>query len=449
MYRASAAIQHWLEKSTCDEEVDDIGTPEIASRMPCVSDQTSSKKRTLDMTVPLLSAARSSSPKKPELDSAGGNSDSSYMAIVSLDINLDSTTRPGPVKDTVGLQRLDKPVQFGSLDDNAEEGQLPEDARDLFSKIWTTVNFHQDIYPAEIQDEIVRLNHKISPSSFRRAEHRDPGLGGEGSGEANLGQDAAHDPFFDSLPIWALPLAANHSSIPPTRLARAEFQHARHLVGVARECLALRRSEASWNSKVHEPLLALALWKYRNNVTFENATSARILPAFIPALVIGEAIESKMVDFVLSPNFVADDCAASQTTHSNAIIDTAIQNKLATQPSAGLCNLGINQTDYPPLLRAPAAITVETKIGGTSSEEGRLQLGIWTAAWHIRMAALGWSLYFAADRGHKIEILGTMQIGMTDTVQGIYRLLAVLRLLAEWIETEFRKWVISAFSPGA
>lgn len=40
-----------------------------------------------------------------------------------------------------------------------------------------------------------------------------------------------------------------------------------------------------------------------------------------------------------------------------------------------------------------------------------------------------------------------MQIGMTDTVQGIYRLLTVLRLLAEWIETEFRKWVISAFVP--
>ena len=42
-----------------------------------------------------------------------------------------------------------------------------------------------------------------------------------------------------------------------------------------------------------------------------------------------------------------------------------------------------------------------------------------------------------------------MQTGMTDTVQGIYRLLAVLRLLAEWIETEFRKWVIAAFSPDA
>lgn len=34
---------------------------------------------------------------------------------------------------------------------------------------------------------------------------------------------------------------------------------------------------------------------------------------------------------------------------------------------------------------------------------------------------------------------------MTDTVQGIYKLLAVLRLLAEWIKTEFRRWVIAAF----
>ena len=81
-----------------------------------------------------------------------------------------------------------------------------------------------------------------------------------------------------------------------------------------------------------------------------------------------------MVDFVLSPNFVADDRAASQTSHSNTTIDAAIQNKLAVQLSAGSCNLGINHTDYPPLLRAPTAVTIETKIGGASSEEGRLQL---------------------------------------------------------------------------
>jgi hypothetical protein len=40
-----------------------------------------------------------------------------------------------------------------------------------------------------------------------------------------------------------------------------------------------------------------------------------------------------------------------------------------------------------------------------------------------------------------------MHIGTTDTVQGIYQLLAVLRLLGEWVDTTFREWVGNAFSP--
>ena len=40
-----------------------------------------------------------------------------------------------------------------------------------------------------------------------------------------------------------------------------------------------------------------------------------------------------------------------------------------------------------------------------------------------------------------------MHIGTTDTVQGIYQLLAVLRLLAEWVDTTFRVWVGNVFCP--
>lgn len=78
---------------------------------------------------------------------------------------------------------------------------------------------------------------------------------------------------------------------------------------------------------------------------------------------------------------------------------------------------------YTPLIRAPVAVSIETKVLGGSPEEGRLQLAIWTAAWHQRMEALGiggkgrpllptlpliltmdhnWMLFFACDRGTKI-----------------------------------------------
>ncbi|KAK3695721.1 hypothetical protein B0T22DRAFT_488983 [Podospora appendiculata] len=341
---------------------------------------------------------------------------------------------------------------------------LPEDARDLFSKLWKTLTFDQGIFPAEVRPEIELLNRKFLPINFREAEHGSQGSGQEPEEhDRDAGQDTRRDSFLDFLPIWALPLAADQPSTTPTRLARAEFHHIRHLETVARECLALRRSEASWNSKVHEPLLEMALWKH----------GKVILPVFIPALATGETVEGKMVDFVLSPKFATIDNRAGATpqrARRNVAIDAAIQNKLAAQwPSTGSSILGVNHTDYPPLLRAPIAVTIETKIAGASSEEGRLQLGIWTAAWHTRMATLGggggrdgpllptlsliltndheWTLYFAADRGSKIDILGPRQIGITDTFQGIYRLLAVLRLLANWIEDEFRDWVMAAFFP--
>jgi hypothetical protein len=156
--------------------------------------------------------------------------------------------------------------------------------------------------------------------------------------------------------------------------------------------------------------------------------------------------EGKMVDFVLAPKL-----------GSGSELDIAIQNRLVEMAkqmkSSGLVSayLCVNQTDYPPLMRFPAAVTMETKIAGASLEEGRLQLGIWTAAWHRRMEMLGvgggkpgpqlptlplilahdheWSLYFAVDRLDKIEIFGPMQIGMTDNLPNIYPLLTVLGFL--------------------
>jgi len=48
----------------------------------------------------------------------------------------------------------------------------------------------------------------------------------------------------------------------------------------------------------------------------------------------------------------------------------------------------INQTEYHPLQRFPIALSIETKVAGASPEEGKMQLAIWTAAWHKRMAQL-------------------------------------------------------------
>ena len=155
-----------------------------------------------------------------------------------------------------------------------------------------------------------------------------------------MGQE--EERFFDYLPVSLFAGIAEGTTFQ-ARIAHAEFYKVRSIKDRARECLTLRRAEAAWNAKVHEPLLELALSRRHTSVICENATSARILPCFLPCLITGEVAEGKMVDFVLAPNL-----------DSESELDSAIQNKLVElakqmKPS-GLASpyLCVNQTDYPP-----------------------------------------------------------------------------------------------------
>jgi hypothetical protein len=52
-----------------------------------------------------------------------------------------------------------------------------------------------------------------------------------------------------------------------------------------------------------------------------------------------------------------------------------------------------------------------------------------------------WELYFACDNELKCDVYGPMEIGNTNTLKDAYRLLACLRDLVQWMDTEFRVWV--------
>ncbi|KAK0749563.1 hypothetical protein B0T18DRAFT_460916 [Schizothecium vesticola] len=231
-----------------------------------------------------------------------------------------------------------------------------------------------------------------------------------------------------------LPLLALASGVPSSRqahIAYGEFYRVRTIKRCARKCLALRLSEAEWNSDVHKPLLNLALttWSGDASVACQNVTSARILPCFLPFTSTGDVAEGKMVDFVLSPKIPND--SELDMAIRDALRARAVQQQQS--PASNAAHHCVNQTDYPVLSRAPIAVTIETKVAGANLDEGRLQLGIWTAAWHYRMRMLGvggdaggpplptlpliltwdheWKLFFAIDRVHRIEIFGPLQIG--------------------------------------
>ncbi|KAK4143588.1 uncharacterized protein C8A04DRAFT_28783 [Dichotomopilus funicola] len=151
----------------------------------------------------------------------------------------------GPVKNATGLQHLDKPVLFDSLDGNAGLRQLPGDVRQLYYDIFATTKYQTGIYPAEIRTEIEALytGHPPPDSVYRKPE--------EVYDQDGMGQE--EERFFDYLPVRLLADIKEGATFE-ARIAHAEFYKVRSIKDRARECLALHRAEAAWNTKVHEPL---------------------------------------------------------------------------------------------------------------------------------------------------------------------------------------------------
>ncbi|RYP63843.1 hypothetical protein DL769_006855 [Monosporascus sp. CRB-8-3] len=219
-----------------------------------------------------------------------------------------------------------------------------------------------------------------------------------------------------------------------------ELDAIRQIEHDARESLRKGRSEAAWNSFVHYPLLKLAI-QNRPNIALELVTSARIMPKFAPKWfgAEGDPTASKMVDFVLllslDPEEASPVIQLSASTGGNSIPTTtsqpilhageasrlhaAIVSKISSQPAG---ENALNQTRYSPLTYSPIAISLETKSSAGSIEEAKVQLGVWTAAWHKRMKLLlglnsrmivtlplllavehDWKLFFACDKGDSIR----------------------------------------------
>ncbi|UPK92543.1 hypothetical protein LCI18_003478 [Fusarium solani-melongenae] len=194
------------------------------------------------------------------------------------------------------------------------------------------------------------------------------------------------------------------------------------------------RSEATWNNHIHGPALRLAT-SAEPHVGAENITQATIAKAFIPPFAWGAQdpgeLTVRIADFV-------DGFDGPRS---------------------------FNQSTHGPLRYELTGVLIETKVDTRRRAEGKAQLGVWLAAWYGRIAkfapwpsegagTLGlpflpvflvvcekWELYFAFDRKSEIHVCGPLEIGSTVTVDGSYRLLAVIRLLAGWVSQEFREWV--------
>lgn len=107
----------------------------------------------------------------------------------------------------------------------------------------------------------------------------------------------------------------------------------------------------------------------------------------------GKVTEGKMVDLALVLTPAQDGSRALGRNPKGDKHDTAADKRLLRAIQTHVLHREppesqtVNQTAYTPVMFRPIATSIETK-GEGGAEEGKLQLGIWTSAWHRRMVSL-------------------------------------------------------------
>ncbi|GKU09698.1 unnamed protein product [Fusarium langsethiae] len=350
-------------------------------------------------------------------------SESSFASQDSRATSPSRTTRSkSPVKNNNSFQVLDVPINPLELEGNGLD-LLNPDVHELYERL-QDINDKESFIPGPIKDSI--------KSTEKRAK----------------------DHWF---------IDEQGADGPETLIAlNRELQVLHNIRSEAKQCKLSDCSEASWNMHVHMPLLKHALSGHLT-VRVEPGMSAKIAAPFLPTAN-GKAtvVESKMVDFTLLLwlNKGRPHSSPHDPPHSEADgqLIAGIATHIWNQPPEAQF---VNQSIYAPLQFAPIACSIETK-NPTSPNQGKLQLSVWTAAWFKRISELlpnhkpptiplihvvghEWHISFASFHGTHIEVAEELAIGDTRTIIGLYQLIASLRKLGDWIETQYRAWAEEVF----
>ncbi|RSL46386.1 hypothetical protein CEP51_015940 [Fusarium floridanum] len=322
-----------------------------------------------------------------------------------------STSRSGsPVKCST-LELLKKPVRYVAIAVDPTE-QLPDDVISLFDDI-TSINLHKEKFlPGSLRSELEALHRKgtIRPGWYFDVDDDD---------EAKKTQHKSELIALDDIREAAI------------------------------TCHIEEAAEAAWNLEVHAPLLKLALQPFPS-LRRDLLTAARISTPFLPEMKVKPPYDftcAQMVDLGVR---------VCLPPHLTEIVEQAI----IRLPEEESC---VNQTTYEPVRNDPIAMVIGS---AWRSSEAREQLGIWVASWHQRMNMLigtsstkplvtlpliivmehEWRLLFACDRQDRIEILKGMDIGSTNSIIGLYTILASLRVIGKWMQDTYLVWFEEMFT---
>ncbi|KAI6621872.1 hypothetical protein MCOR07_004699, partial [Pyricularia oryzae] len=339
-----------------------------------------------------------------------------------------------PVKKTIDLERLEKPIR-------------PTPLQNAFQQLPDVLELHQYI------DQVMESETAFIPAGARPLIQEL---------QKNTGAIWKND--------WFQQQEDSSSSAMTEAQLRIELDELLEIHRDAYACLEDAASEHSMNIQVHYPLLRLAA-KTCPGVKTLPVTTARMSKHWMPPMVAAgvsseassfgartvtteteanevAAVVGKMVDFI----FVFDESVDTQ-------LGAAIRKVLRKDKY-----LSINHSDYGPIRFRPTGIPIETKISSVA-DSGRTQLLIWAAGWFARMEAWvrkqqradagteikvpstlpvilvvehDWKLSYVCDRGDRFDFVHEISIGGTKKLSDMYRLLAVLRALLGWMDTDLR-----------
>ncbi|KAI0412938.1 hypothetical protein F5X98DRAFT_379284 [Xylaria grammica] len=312
-----------------------------------------------------------------------------------------------PVKTLADLAVTSKLPILRSLDDG-----VPQDVQDLFEKLHV-ISCGENLIPAALADR------------FRRS----------------------HVP----LRAWQI----DPDTPPNLEALEREIDVVQDISARANTLAGEGHSEPSWNSEVHSPILRLAL-EGLDQVRHFNITTATLCPSLVPiAERSGEALQSKLVDYALH-----------LVPARHTPLADAIDHFVAAQ-APGMRTVA--PTMYDPVRRRPQAVAIETKVVNSASDP-LVQLTVWAQATFARFRQLiesshggertmpvltlplievrghEWHLWFSQDAAQTFELYGPLMVGSTETVLNTFKLVRSLRVLGEWVNTDFKSWIESAFA---
>ena len=223
------------------------------------------------------------------------------------------------------------------------------------------------------------------------------------------------------------------------------------------ECLRDRDPEPAWNSEVHSAILRLALTGHyaAQEVWYKDITVARISnKSLVPWNIATGAMQSKMVDYAILIN-----PSQKFTGNPSKFLHNHIIEKLRTEKASA--SISINQTDSEWVRFKPIAVNVETKRGAVGEDEAHVQLATWLTAQYSRLRQLmpdkaktklpsfpvlsvqgqRWLLMIASLQDNdRINLIKELYLGDTDSVAGVYQVIAAIRRIAQWVNDDYRPW---------